>query len=64
MVPPSPPTLGSSFDYKDYPRLRRYVDYFGNIRKRRANKLSLKEQKDLRRAVERARYLGMLAYRK
>lgn len=51
-------------DYKDYPTLKPYIDYFGNIRKRYYSGLCLKHQKMLKNAVERARFMGMLAYRK
>ncbi len=51
-------------DYKDYPALKPYIDYFGNIRKRYYSGLCLKHQKMLKNAVERARFLGMLTYRK
>ncbi|HLD63546.1 MAG TPA: 30S ribosomal protein S18 [Candidatus Peribacteraceae bacterium] len=51
-------------DYKDYPTIKPYTDYFGNIMKRYYSGLCLKHQKMLRTAVERARFLGMLAYRK
>ena len=52
------------FDYKDYPTLKQYVDYFGNIRNRYYTGICLKHQKMLKNAIERARFLGMLAYRK
>lgn len=51
-------------DYKDYPSIRPYLDYFGNIRKRYYSGTCLKCQKMLRVAVERARFVGMVAYRK
>jgi small subunit ribosomal protein S18 len=51
-------------DYKDYPTMRPYIDYFGNIRKRYYTGVCLKHQKMLRGAVELARFMGMLAYRK
>lgn len=51
-------------DYKDYPAMKPYLDYFGNIRKRYYSGVCLKHQKMLKNAVERARFLGMLAYRK
>lgn len=51
-------------DYKDYPAVKPYIDYFGNIRKRYYTGVCLKHQKRLREAIERARFLGMLAYRK
>ena len=52
------------FDYKDYPTLKPYIDYFGNIRNRYYTGVCLKHQKLLKNAVEKARFLGMLAYRK
>lgn len=51
-------------DWKDYPTLKEYVDYFGNIRKRYYSGVCLKHQKMLRMGIERARFMGMLAYRK
>ena len=51
-------------DYKDYPTLKPYIDYFGNIRNRYYTGTCLKHQKMLRNAIERARFLAMLAYRK
>ena len=51
-------------DYKDYGTLKPYIDYFGNIRNRYYTGMCLKHQKILKNAVERARFLGMLSYRK
>jgi ribosomal protein S18 len=51
-------------DYKDYPTLKPYVDYFGNIRKRYYTGVALKYQKMLKNSIERARFMGFLAYRK
>ncbi|MFA6259655.1 MAG: 30S ribosomal protein S18 [Candidatus Peribacteraceae bacterium] len=51
-------------DYKDYPSIKSYVDYFGNIRKRYYTGICLRHQKMLKTAIERARFMGMLAYRK
>lgn len=51
-------------DYKDYPTLKPYVDYFGNIRQRYYTGVSLKYQKMLKQSIERARFMGMLPYRK
>ena len=51
-------------DYKDYPTLKPYTDYFGNIRAKYYTGVCLKHQKLLRTAIERARFLAMLAYRK
>ncbi|MEQ1849532.1 MAG: 30S ribosomal protein S18 [Candidatus Peribacteraceae bacterium] len=52
------------FDYKDYPLLKEYTDYFGNVRKRYYSGACLKHQKMLKNAIERARFMGFLAYRK
>lgn len=54
----------SYFDYKDYPTMKPYIDYFGNIRKRYYSGLCLKHQKEMKNAIERARFMGFLAYRK
>ena len=51
-------------DYKDYPTMKSYIDYFGNIMKRYYSGVCLRHQKMLKTAVERARFMGMLAYRK
>lgn len=51
-------------DYKDYPTLKPHVDYFGNIRQRSRTGTCLQHQKMLKTAIERARFMGMLAYRK
>ncbi len=51
-------------DYKDYPTIKPYVDYFGNIMKRYYTGVCLKHQKMLRTAIERARFMAFLAYRK
>lgn len=51
-------------DYKDYPTMKPFIDYFGNIMKRYYTGLCLKHQKMLRGAIERARFMGMLSYRK
>ncbi|MBU0458703.1 30S ribosomal protein S18 [Patescibacteria group bacterium] len=51
-------------DYKDYPTLKPLTDYFGNIRKRYYSGICLKHQKMLRAAIQKARFMGMLAYRK
>ncbi|OGJ53910.1 30S ribosomal protein S18 [Candidatus Peribacteria bacterium RIFCSPHIGHO2_02_FULL_49_16] len=51
-------------DYKDYPLMKSHLDYFGNIRKRFHTGTCLRHQKMLKTAIERARFMGMLAYRK
>lgn len=51
-------------DYKEYPTLKKFTNYFGNIKKRYYTGVCLRHQKLLRQAVERARFMGILAYRK
>lgn len=51
-------------DYKDYPTMKPFIDYFGNIMKRYYTGVCLRHQKMLKTAVERARFMAMLAYRK
>ncbi|MBT3293320.1 30S ribosomal protein S18 [Candidatus Peregrinibacteria bacterium] len=51
-------------DWKDYPTLKTYTDYFGNIMKRYYSGVCLKHQKMLKNSIERSRFMGMLAYRK
>ncbi|MAE68522.1 30S ribosomal protein S18 [bacterium] len=51
-------------DYKDYPAMRPFIDYFGNIMNRYYSGICLKHQKMLKNSVERARFMGMLSYRK
>ena len=51
-------------DYKDYPLLKKFTNYFGNIKKRYYTGVCLRHQKMLRLAVERARFLAIIAYRK
>lgn len=54
----------SHIDYKDYPAMRPFIDYFGNIRQRYYSGVCLRHQKMLKQGVELARFMGMLAYRK
>jgi len=51
-------------DYKDYPIMKPFIDYFGNVRAKYYTGTCLRHQKMLRAGVERARFMGMLAYRK
>ncbi len=51
-------------DYKDYPRIKPYLDYFGNIRKRYYTGVCLRHQKMIKQAIERARFMAMVSYRK
>lgn len=51
-------------DWKDYPAMKPYIDYFGNIMKRYYTGVCLKHQKMIKGSIERARFMGMIAYRK
>jgi len=51
-------------DYKDYPAIKPFIDYFGNIMKRYYTGICLRHQKMLKNSTERARFMGMMAYRK
>lgn len=53
-------TTGTVPDYKDYERLRRYVNPQGKILPRRRTGLSAKNQRLLARAIKRARHLALL----
>jgi ribosomal protein S18 len=50
--------------WADYPTLKNFTDYFGNIKKRYYTGACLKHQKSLHKAVERARFMGLIAFRK
>ena len=51
-------------DWKNYPTLKQFTDNFGNLKKRYYTGVSLRHQKKLKTAVEQARFMGFLAYRK
>ncbi len=51
-------------DYKDYSAMKPFTDYFGNIRARYYSGVCLRHQKMLKMAIEKARFMAMLAYRK
>ena len=53
-------TTGTVPDYKDYERLRRYVNPQGKILPRRRTGLSARNQRLLARAIKRARHLALL----
>ncbi len=49
-------------DYKDVRLLRRYISERGKIVPSRITAVSAKPQRDLARAIKRARFLGLLPY--
>jgi small subunit ribosomal protein S18 len=53
---------GLTIDYKDPKLLQRYVSEKGKIVPSRITAVSRKKQRELARAIKRARYLALLAY--
>jgi len=49
-------------DYKDVKLLQRYVSERGKIVPSRITAVSAKKQRELARAIKRARFLGLLTY--
>jgi len=49
-------------DYKDVKLLQRYISERGKIVPSRITAVSQKKQRELARAIKRARFLGLLAY--
>jgi small subunit ribosomal protein S18 len=49
-------------DYKDVKLLQRYISERGKIVPSRITAVSAKKQRDLARAIKRARFLGLLPY--
>ena len=52
-----------NIDYKNYDLLRRYVTEDGKIRPRRQTGTCAKHQRELARAIKRARHIALLPYR-
>ncbi len=50
------------FDYKDFKTLQRYVDVYGQIETRKKTGLSESQQRQLARAIKRARHLALLPF--
>lgn len=49
-------------DYKDVKLLQRYVSERGKIVPSRISAVSMKKQRELAKAIKRARFLGLLPY--
>lgn len=49
-------------DYKDVKLLQRYVSERGKIIPSRISAVSMKKQRELAKAIKRARFLGLLPY--
>jgi small subunit ribosomal protein S18 len=50
------------FDYKDFKTLQRYINQFGQIESRKKTGLREKQQKQLARAIKKARHLALLPF--
>lgn len=50
------------FDYRDVKQLQRYMNMYGQIESRGKTNLSEKQQRQLARAIKRARHLALLPF--
>ncbi len=50
------------FDYKDFKTLQRYVNMYGQIEVRKKTGLTESEQRQLSRAIKRARHIALLPF--
>ncbi len=50
------------FDYKDFKTLQRYVNQFGQIETRKKTGLTESQQRQLSRAIKRARHLALMPF--
>jgi small subunit ribosomal protein S18 len=50
------------FDYKDFKTLQRYVNQYGQIESRGKTGLTESKQRQLARAIKRARHLALLPF--
>ena len=58
----SPLAPGETIDYKDVRRLQRFLTERGKILPRRATGLTAKQQRQVARAIKRARQIALLPY--
>nr|QCI05546.1 ribosomal protein S18 [Crouania attenuata] len=49
-------------DYKDIDLLRKFINEQGKILPKRSNNLSVKQQKQIAKAIKRARVLGLIPF--
>lgn len=49
-------------DYKDTETLKNFIDSQGRILGRRKTKLSAKRQREIKNAIKRARFMGLMPY--
>lgn len=50
------------FDYKDFKTLQRYVNQYGQIETRKKTGLTEMQQRQLARAIKRARHLALMPF--
>ncbi len=50
------------FDYKDFKTLQRYVNQYGQIEPRKKTGLPESKQRQLARAIKRARHIALLPF--
>jgi len=50
------------FDYKDFKTLQRYVNMFGQIESRKKTGITESQQRQLSRAIKRARHIALLPF--
>jgi small subunit ribosomal protein S18 len=50
------------FDYKDFKTLQRYVNTYGQIEIRKKTGLTESQQRQLARAIKRARHIALLPF--
>ena len=50
------------FDYKDFKTLQRYVNQYGQIEPRKKTGLTESKQRQLARAIKRARHIALLPF--
>jgi len=58
----SPIKLDQSINYKDVNLLKIFISEYGKILSRRTTNLTVKQQKDLKKAIKRARILNLLPF--
>lgn len=51
-----------NFDYKDFKTLQKYINPYGQIESRRKTGLSEQQQRQLAKAVKKARHLALLPF--
>ncbi len=50
------------FDYKDFKTLQSYVNHFGQIETRKKTGLTESQQRQLAKAIKRARHIALLPF--